>query len=259
MSEYGLSQSQQIKTTPQKNLMELITPQPSKRYLLIGGTGTGKSTLANVMLLNWKTKNPKSILIILDSKPRWRGELNINHLSAKSMYRGMTHGETFPDSMVVSDAKEFDIAWKQYRKRYTIIVQNDLDMDLHGYVANYVYTASKREKTPILVYVDETMDHFQPSTQPRSKTFGYAFTRICRSGRELGIAAIFASQRTKSIPVSIVEEMSELFLFRLDFEEDLKRLKEMGVTGDIPKPNGHKFYIFKRENRKWSNPITLKI
>lgn len=258
MLEHGLSQSPPIGKTPQPNLLELITPQESKRYLLIGGTGTGKSTLANVMLLNWKKKK-NHILVILDSKPRWRGELTINHLPAKGMYRGMTHGETFPDSMVVSDSKEFDIAWKQYRSKYTIIVQNDLDMDLHAWVANYIYTAAKREKKPILIYLDETMDHFQPSTQPRSKAFGYAFTRICRSGRELGIAAIFASQRTKSIPVSIVEEMSELFLFRLDFEEDLKRLKEMGVTGDIPKPNGHKFYIFKRENRKWSKPMLLKI
>lgn len=202
---------------------------------------------------------PKSIIVILDSKPRWRGEIRANGLLAKKLYRGMDHGEVLEGAVVCTSPEEFSAAWSEWRSKRPIIVQEDKDLDFHAWAVDQIYTLSKKERLPILIYVDETMDHFHPSTQPRSRGFGYSFTRICRSGRELGIAAIFASQRTKSIPTSVLEEMSTLYLFELDFEQDVKRLQEMGVSGNIPKPKEHVFYQYVRKGKHWRGPYKLAI
>lgn len=212
--------------------------------------------MAKELMLIWLEQ--KRRLVILDSKPRWRGEILTNSLPAKRLYRGMNHGDVLAGSVVVRNMDEFIAAWKYHPER-PIIVQSDIDMDLHAAAATYVYEASKKEKRPVLIYIDETMDHFYPSGQPISTKLGRIYGRICRSGRELGLAALFASQRTKSIPVSIMEEMSYLFLFEIDFDQDLARLKEMGIKGDIPSPKDHSFFYYRRAEKKFYGPFKLKV
>ncbi len=231
---------------------------PSTRGLLIGGTGVGKSTLAKQLLLIW-IQTPKRRLVIFDSKPRWKGERLLNGTSAKGLYRGWKHGEIFPGSIVIRSVNEFIAAWKMY-PNFPLIVQEEEDMNVHAQCAKIAYEYAKRSEEDVMLYVDETMDHFTESARPRSK-FGGIWARVARSGRELGIGALFATQRSRMIPVQIMEEMSYLFLYQLDYEEDMARMRAMGIPRNMHPPNRvHLFYYWRKSNRRkiWG-PYKLKV
>ena len=206
---------------------------PSSRGLLLGGTGTGKSTLLKQLMLMWIAV-PGRRLLIIDSKPRWRATNRANGLSAKWIYRGWDHGDEFPNSILATNMDEFRYVWKAFPK-FAVIAQSDEDMEFLAAAAAFVYNAAKRSKTKVLIAVDETMDHFSIGAAPLAKS-GRIWQRLARSGRELGIAVLYASQRSKQIPISIIEEISYLFLFRIDYVEDIDRLRAMGIPKDLLPP-----------------------
>ena len=217
----------------------------SSRGLLLGGTGVGKSTLSKQLMLMWMAR-PKRRLLIVDSKPRWRGTFRANGFSARWMYRGWDHGDEFPNSVVCTNMQEFKYAWTAYPK-FAIIVQDDEDLAFLAEAAAYVYQWAKRHKEKVLVVVDETMDHFTIGAAPKVKA-GHIWARLARSGRELGIAVLYCSQRSKQIPISIIEEISYLFLFRLDFEEDMDRLRAMSIPRALVPPKTDRIFKYWRKS-----------
>jgi hypothetical protein len=74
---------------------------------------------------------------------------------------------------------------------------------------------------------------------------------VCRAGRELGVAGMFATQRPRSIPMAMLEEMSQLFLFSISDENDLKRLWEIGFPRGQTSPNElHQFVLWRKDRKR---------
>lgn len=241
---------------PNRTLARLALA-PSQRGLLLGGTGTGKSTLAKQLMIQWRMPKEKRILIIFDSKPRWGASWMVSGLTAKHIFRGMQHLDFFPGSVLVRTPDEFVAAWRQYRYTHPIIVQESESMDTHALIARWVFEHSKRERAPILVYADEMMDHFRGNGYPVSQ-WGTVWARFSRNGRELGIAFLAASQRTKAIPVSIVEELSKVYLFEIDRPEDLDRLRDCGFDArNLPRLPEHSFWYYTRAGKRVFGPYRL--
>ena len=216
---------------------------------MLGGTGSGKSTLSERLFLQFRRDFPTSRVLILDSKPRFRAEWTPQGIKATRRYRSWDHGPLVPDSVAVHTLAEFDEVWS---RDYPVIVaqvtdEND-DVGPLTEIAQRFFRRS-RASVPQLLVVDEGMDFYTESASPVKGSLP-SIKRTSRAGRERGMALLFCSQRSRNIPVQIMSEMSKLYLFRLDFVNDTKRLMEMGAPDmDCPEDD-HLFYYWTKTNRK---------
>jgi len=245
---------------PRATLDRIAIP-PGSRYLIVGQTGSGKSTLAGVLLTDWVRKGRR--LVIFDTKPRWKAEYLANGMSASRRYRGWTLGEPFPNSISVTTWDEWVAARSRLGER-TIIVQTLIgeptDLDLHAAVAVDVWRTAGRVRTPTLYYLDETMDHFRPGTTPWAQE-GWIWSQVCRAGRELGVAACFSTQRPTSIPLSILQETTQLALFSISDNRDMRRLWEIGFPRGRESPERlHEFVLWRSiDKRRVWGPFRLDL
>lgn len=235
-----------------------ITLRARERGLLIGGTNTGKSTLGEMLIVDFHHRYPSSRVLILDSKPRFRGEYLASGMSAKRRYRKWSHGSTVPDSVVVNSPDELDVAWSTGAR--IVIAQGEGGRDVPSLIAcARRFLDDSRANRPQLLFVDETMDFFSGNAQPRGGDD--ILIRVARAGRERGCAALYCSQRTAGIPAQLIEELTKLYLFRLDYGKDVKRLHEMGAPVTIAPPREERVFMYwtKKQYDRVYGPYRLNL
>lgn len=229
----------------------------SQRALILGGTGSGKSTLSERLILQFRMNYPESKILILDSKPRFRAEWTPQGIKASRRYRNWDHGPTIPESVAINNLDEFKESWgRNYSVFIAQVTDDNDDVSDLTFIAQEFFKRS-RASIPQLLVVDEGMDFYTESGSPIRGTLP-AIKRTSRAGRERGMALLFCSQRARNIPVQIMSEMSKLYLFRLDYTEDVKRLREMGVPPIESPLDNHQFkYWTKATPKKIYGPYTL--
>lgn len=199
-----------------------------ERGFIVGGSDSGKSTLADLLgamfVQRYAARGGRRL--ILDSKPRYRAQWDAKGRPARRRYRKWDHGEAIPNSVVVDSPDDLRLAWETGAR--TVIVQTDRRVEIPRLVA----TASRflddsRAGRPQLLQVDETLDFFHMNGSPRGGDD--TLERAARAGRERGTACLFCSQRTKQMPTAILTELSRLYVLRLDYKADVKRLAEAGA------------------------------
>lgn len=178
---------------------------------------------------------------------------------AKHLYKNWDHGPTVPGSVLVEDPEDLDLAWKL--GHHVAIVQGDSDYDIPRMLAvAEAFHRKARASQPQLLQVDETLYFFSSNGAPKGgsdvlKTYAVG-------GRERGVASLFCSQRTKGFPASILEECNRLYLFRMDYIDDVKRLKEMGAPvdeEDVPEQEYQFRYWYKSSYRTLYGPYQLDV
>jgi hypothetical protein len=195
-----------------------------------GGVGAGKSVLADYLGADFTARYPKSHRLILDSKPRYRAAETINGTSAKRRYRSWGHGQPVLGSVLVESPEHLRLAWDMGWR--VAIVQGDGEAErprMLDVVQEFYKQANAR--VPQLLQVDELIDWVGQTGM--TKYGSDVVVRSARAGRERGLGCLFCSQRTRAIPATILEEMNRLFLFRIDYSADVKRLAEMGAPVDV--------------------------
>lgn len=229
-----------------------------ERALLIGGTGSGKSTLEEMLCLDFQRRYSKSQsrLLIADTKPRFRAEWYPNGTKTKRRYKNWSHGPHVPDSVLVEDPRDMDSAWQLgYR---TIIVQlpDGGGLDLQA-ACLAKFLRESRASRPQLAALDEALDFFHGNGIPKVND---ASVKLARAGRERGTAVLYCSQRTKGFSPTLLELMECLYCFRLDMEKDADRFEEFGVPiFHLPEEN-HEFRFWtKRERRTVWGPYKLAL
>lgn len=225
------------------------------RGIAVGGTGSGKSTLCENLVEHALWRYPELRCLIVDSKPRFRGQWETSGISAARRYRNWDHGTAIPDSYVLplkgGDMGLSDV-WRL--KGRVAIAQTDVDdpedvgqlKKMTDAVQSFLRAA--RASIPTLLFVDEVMDFF--TVQGQSKTKSDAILRVYRAGRERGMGGLVATQRPRGIPTQLVQEANKLYLFKLRNERDVDHLEEFGTPEDmydeVPTQN-HIFYYFDHE------------
>jgi hypothetical protein len=230
-----------------------------ERGLVLGGVGTGKSTLADVLgqefVNRYRSQNARRL--ILDSKPRYRGEWLVNGISAKRRYKRWDHGEAIRNSVICDDPHDLERA---FHMAPNVICQGESGADIPRLVeCAEAFLRSSRAGRPQLLQVDEAKDYYHENGMSRGGND--AILRSVRAGRERGTGCLICSQRTKGIPPSLMEELSRCYLFRMDYRADAKRLQEMGAPATMGPPRrAHEFiYWTKDEYEKVYGPYVLAL
>lgn len=205
-----------------------LSMRERERGFVVGGVDTGKSTLMDVLGNDFVHRYARrgARRLILDTKPRYRADLELSGRSARRRYKTWSHGHAIPGSVVVDDPRDLDMAYDLGAR--TVIMQTDTMREIDRLTAGAAkFLQQSRAKRPQLLQVDETLDFFHGNGAPRGGDD--AIMRVARAGRERGCGGLYGAQRTKGLPPTLLEEMSRLYCLRIDFKADAKRLQEMGA------------------------------
>lgn len=216
-----------------------ISLEVGERGLILGMTRVGKSTLAAVLIDYWTKKYNKSRTIILDSKPRFRAQWQLNGLPAAPLYRNWDWGEVIPGSVVIplkNPRAELKQAWKLGFR--VVIAQISTRSHIKKLDETLKVGYEDRKKGhPIFFYVDELNNFFRNGSPT-----GDGIVMVVTSGGERSVAFLGAAQRPRWISVEAIESLTKLYWFYTPYLEDVKHLKSMGLPEGSRPPN--KFYVF---------------
>lgn len=222
------------------------------RGLAVGKTGKGKSYLIEWLISRWLNRyQTMARVLILDSKPRYRAEFQLDGLPARSHYKHWKRGNVIPGSVrldLVNPRAELRAVWRQedYRNRVAI-AQHDMGLDhIESLRAcAYWFYNDARDKYAQLLVADEYADYYGSSGTSRR---GDPILQVIRAGRERNVAFLGGTQRPKSIPVASLTELANLYYFGTAFDQDVERLAEMGyrapVDHDYLKRHRYSFWFY---------------
>ena len=237
------------------------------RALLIGQTRSGKSTLAKYLLMDFQRTMSREMkrgwerprILVVDTKPRWRGTATTSGKPTSRLYKRMVPGDILP-AVVLSDVRDWKLAWDPDLNPSGIVIAQNLKAEEHELVRFQVacitqFFESQYYKQPSLLYIDEGHDFFGANSTAR---YGTAIQRCFRAGAEKGMASCLGIQRPKTVNLQTLTESNVCYLFHIKFREDLKRLGEMGMPplSDSPPAESHRFMFF-RDDHLYPQPIRL--
>lgn len=190
--------------------LQQIRPRRDQRMILVGATGTGKTTLARHLLAPFKS------VIVIDSKCTYGGREGEPGYERVSNPRGLRKLRASVDLI-------------QYRP-------DELHQSVDDYNEVYRWCYGRQS---IMVYTDEAFLVHHGSYAPD-------WLRACVTcGRELGIGMITGTQRPRGIDLRLMTEAEVLASFDLRHRDDRRRMAEMGGDEFLCRPPKHSFWIWR--------------
>jgi DNA helicase HerA-like ATPase len=220
----------------------------------VGTTGTGKSTLLEVLMREYQEAygSASSVgkdvrTLIIDTKPRFKAEYELNGLPTKmsKRYAKWGYGSGIIKGSVVLPGtgkirSELDQVFRLGYHVAIVHTERESEWPYASDVATSFYE-SYGASVPRLIVVDELADFY------KFRAIGDIFQRVARNGRERDCALIAGSQRPRKVPVETMTEMRRLYMFKLDFFEDIKHIWAFGIPRGTLKPSGHAFYMYDKD------------
>ncbi|MGH8397479.1 MAG: hypothetical protein ACRETA_04450 [Gammaproteobacteria bacterium] len=230
-----------------------ITLNPGERGIALGMTQTGKSTLSEHLIEQWRARPERSFTLIADTKPRFRGtrELDGRPCSVSGRYRKNDWGEEIPNSVVLpmhdprSELRmarqlKYDVAIAQISERNYQNIMKVSDSIRYAY-------EDRTPRRPLYIYVDELNNFFRDA--PRAAAA--PIIMVLTSGAERHVSFLGAAQRPRHISIEAMESMTKLYWFYTPFTEDNRHLRNMGVPDNARPPRRYyQFYFFDRYTRR---------
>jgi adenylate kinase family enzyme len=197
-----------------------IAPLYGERAVIVGMTGSGKTTLARELLRS------RQYVVVYDSKGllRW------------SEYKRVT--------------SLFELTQSKSPKLLYAPVHSELiDVEIIDKFFLWIY-----QRMNTTVYVDEV---YSVTNRGEIPTYYHA---ILTRGRELGISTFSSTQRPKQIPQVILSESECYYVFRLLLPQDRQRVKEIlpVTTDDIQQLKKHEF-LYGNADGSIIGPLRLRL
>lgn len=200
---------------------------------------------------------------MVDTKPRWRATVAPTGKSIEKRYKRFVKGDTIPGAVILDNDKDWALAWDPDINKSGVVIAQRMDLESGSpqYVAWCVgiirrFFDTQDPNQPSLLYVDEGMDFFGPTG---SALFGNSIQRCFRGGGERGLSCLLGLQRPKTVSLQVLTESNILYLFHLRYEEDTKRLHEMGLPRNVTSPKQKYDFLFFRDDRLYPKPIRLQL
>lgn len=206
---------------------------------IAGATGSGKSKLAEYLI-----RDPgKPYSVAYDPK----------HSETIGEWRGHTYIYSWRE---LTQSKERRIIYRPSREKYIKagrLTDETEDLDCQEQFFQYVFDGKRRR-----VYVDE-VSALLGDTKPN-----YHLKGCITRGRELGISTVCATQRPVSIPIIMMSEASKLYIFRLNWPDDQKRMSDLtggriSVDEQAALEDYQFLYYDLAKRRRWPKPITMNL
>jgi hypothetical protein len=238
-----------------------ITPAKGQRVLILGSSRSGKSVLADHIHFNIVRTRPLSEHLMLDTKPRYRAEL-VRYgpkgrfvKDADYLYKDWEKGPTIPGSYHHDlNSNDMSMYWKNVNRKpdpcRTVILQTDKDAERARLLelADEQWFSKQRKGADRILRINELLDFYYGNGVCISSRHNVPL-KVYRAGGERGFSGINESQRARGFPLQLVEEATEILLFHLKFEDDMKFLWQNGVpkTTFPPKAESEdELYTFRR-------------
>lgn len=167
--------------------MNKLAIKPGRHWLIVGKTQSGKSTLIEHLLADYRRKYPSHAVIIINHK---------NEASWAKLLKPVFTPPKYRPGMVVN--------WSVIKK-HNDYVEDLLDDVWEG----------GRKGHKALVIIDEGM------AMPHSSS---AITTLYTQGASLGVTMVMLTQRPVSVSISAVTQSSNIVIFNLFGKTDLDRL-----------------------------------
>ena len=198
-----------------------ILPGPTDRAVLVGMTGSGKTTLAREMLKQCPH------VVAYDAK----GLLNWYGYERYTTLRGAVDSQS----------------------THVIYAPNDVELRTRAYVEaffEYVY-----QRGHCAAYIDEVYAVAQGNRLP-----AYYHALLTR-GREKGLATYSSTQRPMAIPNVILSESEHWYVFRLSMPGDRKKTEEtVTLTSEqIRALRKREFYYIEAQEQEPRGPLILDL
>lgn len=228
-----------------------ITPAKGQRALILGGSRSGKSVLLDHLAQNIIHNRPHAEEFLLDSKPRFRAEIERFGPGGKMIRNADKHYTDWEKGPTVPGSYRLDLSqpmlnnyWKEKDPCRVVIAQTDSAEERPKLleISDEWFQTRKRGADRIFI-VDELLDFYYGNGVCISSRHNVPL-KVNRAGGERGFSALYGAQRPKGIPTQITEELSHLYLFHLRFQSDMKYLWENGIPRDIMPPE-EELYAFK--------------
>ena len=257
-------QTQRVGTLKTPDISLHITRKGADRGLIVGESGTGKSTVSlRILEIFRDTYLPSGRILIADTKPRWRATRTLSGDPISKRYGKMVEGDKI-DSMLLDSPSDWGMVWdRDVNPTRTVIIQPDLRTDYvqDEEIARQVYFISKYFRTldprePSLLYIDEGMDFFGPNGSAKS---GDIIQRCYRAGRERGLATLMGVQRPACITPLAMSESNVKILFALGSDDDLLTLRKRGFPRTIAPIDEDYHFRLLRDRKLYPKLLTLKL
>lgn len=251
-------------TTSQLSLR--VTDVGADRGIIVGRSGSGKSTLAASLIAQFHKDYCLDVrrpdmgrVLVIDTKPRWRGVQLVNGGSTRHHYKGFVKGDRLANSVVMTNDDQWGMAFDPNISDRLVIAQR-MDLDFRALIRWQVdnvarFLATQDSRYPSLLYVDEGMDFFGPTGVARE---GEAIQLCYRTGREKGLASLIGVQRPKTISLQCLTESNVGYFFAINFLEDVKRLREMGFPPAVPMPEENHKFLYYRDGKVYSKYLKVR-
>jgi hypothetical protein len=187
--------------------------------------------------------------LICDTKPRFRAERELWGVSTNTSgrYDKWYYGSLpIPGSYALNignGKSELDQVWSFGGTVAIISAESEDEWEGVSNLARDFFEGYGA-RHPRLLVVDELADFF------RFRRLGDIFQRVARNGRERDCGLIAGSQRPRKINLEVMTEMSRLYMFQLQFDEDYDHIMQFGIPRAVRKtlriPQGHEFYMYDR-------------
>lgn len=210
---------------------EITTIKDSEHVFICGGTGSGKSVLADVY-----TAGATETVIKIDIKD----DTYARRRDGEPLWRGLVENEDFE---VVHSLK--DVFKSEFGKIIYVPPFEEQTPETYDELARYVYTSGDMR-----LWIDELM-LFTEGAQ-RYPPFLKA---ILVSGRSRRATVTMCSQRPMAIPALCIANSQHFFVFQMNNDQDRKKMADVtGCKKFLERPDKFAFWYY----REGDDPETVK-
>ena len=203
-------------------MAQLSTIKDSEHVFICGGTGSGKSALADVY-----SAGMRETVIKVDIK----NDTFARRRKGEPVWRGLVENEDFE----VVESLE-GVYNSEFKKIIYVPPHNEQEPEVYDELCKYVY-----DQCDTRLWVDETMLFCQSPT-----SYPYWLRAIAVSGRSRSSTLMCCSQRPVAIPAILIANAQHFFVFRMNNDQDRKKMADVtGCTKFLEPPKKYEFWYYK--------------